>query len=130
MFQDRRSAAQRRSLAARLAGAAFAGFVLAILPGIAAAQEAEGTSDDDRVMLWTAVASIGALVLAAIGYAYRRMRGMDHPTPDELEMMGGHHDGHDESLAEHGAVEAVPPHAEAEHGPVSPTSGSHAASHG
>jgi hypothetical protein len=96
--------------------AALTGLVLAFLPAVAAAQEVGESSDRDRVMWWTALVSIGALVLAAVGYAYRRMRGMDHPTPDELEMMGGHHGGHDESAAEHGAHEAVPPHAEAEHG--------------
>jgi hypothetical protein len=105
-----------RSGQASHAVAALAGLVLALLPAVAAAQEAESTSDRDRVMWWTVLTAIGALLLAAVGYAYRRMRGMDHPTPDELEMMGGHHGGHDQSAAEHGAHEAVPPHAEAEHG--------------
>jgi deferrochelatase/peroxidase EfeB len=96
----------------------FAGLValgFALAPAAALAQEAGGTSDRDRVMIWTAVVSVIALVACAIGYAYRRMRGMDHPTPDELEMMG--HDGHhDQSAAEGHADQAVHPHAEAEHG--------------
>ena len=104
---------------------------LALLPRAAFAQETVTTSDRDRVMLWTAIAVVLSLLACAVGYAYRRMHGMDHPTPDELEMMGGHghgddahgHDGHAEgdyaSDAQHdgdGADLAVPPHAEAEHG--------------
>jgi hypothetical protein len=87
---------------------------LALLPGVAFAQEATGTSDRDRVMIWTAVAAALALIAAAIGYAWRRMQGMDHPTPDELEMMG---DGHVHG-GEHDDLAAVHPHAESEHSPA------------
>jgi hypothetical protein len=109
------SRARRLVFNVRWRTSALVAAMLALLPSVALAQEAETTSDRDRVMLWTAIASIVALILAAIGYAYRRMHGMDHPTPDELEMMGGHHGGHDESHAELHTAEAVPPHAEAEH---------------
>lgn len=47
-----------------------------------------------EVMLWTGLVVVLSLAACAVGYAYRRMRGMDHPTPDELEMMGGSHDEH------------------------------------
>jgi hypothetical protein len=49
-------------------------------------------------MIVTAVVSILALIACAIGYAWRRMEGMDHPTPDELQMMSEHgeHDEHEE----------------------------------
>lgn len=116
MAAPRRLRASNRARRTSNAVGALVGLVLALLPAIAAAQEAESTTDRDRVMWLTALVAVGTLTLAAIGYAYRRMRGMDHPTPDELEMMGGHHGGHDQSAAEHGAHEAVPPHAEAEHG--------------
>ncbi len=102
---------------------------LALLPCVASAQETAATSDRNRVMLWTAIAVALSLIVCAVGYAYRRMHGMDHPTPDELEMMGGHghgdgahgDDGHTDveyaSDAQHDREDlAVPPHAEAEHG--------------
>jgi hypothetical protein len=87
------------------------GIWLALLPGVASAQQVS-TPDRDRVMIWTAVAAVLALIACAIGYAWRRMEGMDHPTPDELEMMG---DDHAHGGGEHGADLAVHPHAEAEH---------------
>jgi hypothetical protein len=130
MLKVRRADASRLAPRARRASAALVGFVLAAVPGIVAAQEAETASDRDRVMLWTAAASIGALVLAAIGYAYRRLRDMDHPTPDEIEMMGDHHDSHDASHAPHGAPGGVPRLADAEHDPVVSASGPHPTSHG
>ncbi|MGH2587391.1 MAG: hypothetical protein ACRDJE_20945 [Dehalococcoidia bacterium] len=77
----------------------------ALLPGVAAAQEVT-SSDQDEVMIWTAVVSVLALLACAVGYAYRRMRGMDHPTPDELQMMEDHGpSGHGEHHGEtgHGA---------------------------
>jgi H+/gluconate symporter-like permease len=114
MTKRRRQSLHPSSLIPHPLAAAIVAAVLALAPSVALAQEAGGTSDRDRVMIWTAVVSIIALVACAIGYAYRRMRGMDHPTPDELEMMG--HDGHhDESAAEAHDDHAVHPHAEAEH---------------
>ena len=91
----------------------MAAVLLALLPGTALAQEVGG-DDRDRVMLWTLVAVVLSLVAASVGYAYRRTRGMDHPTPDELEMMNAEHGSH----GEHGETphgEAVHAHAEAEH---------------
>lgn len=77
---------------------ALLGAALALAPGAALAQEAGGSPDRNVIMIWTAIVSVLALVACAIGYAWRRMEGMDHPTPDELEMMGGHgHGGDDES---------------------------------
>lgn len=87
----------------------LAGAALALLPGVGFAQEAASSPDRSWVMIWTAVIAVLALAACAIGYAWRRMQGMDHPTPDELEMMG---DGHGED-AEHAAVH---PHAETEQG--------------
>jgi ABC-type nickel/cobalt efflux system permease component RcnA len=92
--------------------AALAGVTIALLPGAALAQDSAISPDSDRVMIWTAIVSILALIACAIGYAWRRMQGMDHPTPDELEMMGAH--GHDE----HDEHEAVPTHPESEHTPA------------
>lgn len=92
--------------------ATLAGATAALLPGAAFAQESPLAPDRDQVMIWTTIACILALVACAIGYAWRRMQGMDHPTPDELEMMGGHgHDEHDEHAADH-------PHPEADHTPA------------
>jgi hypothetical protein len=77
--------------------AALAGAIGALLPGAAFAQESAIAPDRNEVMIVTVVVSILALIACAIGYAWRRMQGMDHPTPDELEMMGSHgHDEHDE----------------------------------
>ncbi|MGD9894794.1 MAG: hypothetical protein AB7R89_33540 [Dehalococcoidia bacterium] len=71
--------------------------IVALLPGAAFAQESAISPDSDQVMIVTAVVSVLALIACAIGYAWRRMQGMDHPTPDELEMMGSHgHDEHEE----------------------------------
>ena len=90
---------------------ALAALLLALLPGAALAQEAGASNDRNDVILLTSLVVAGSLLLCAVGYLYRRARGMDHPTPDELEMQGGHgHDDHgDDGLA-------VPAHAEAEHG--------------
>jgi len=86
----------------------------ALLPAGASAQEL-GDLHRNGVMIWTAVVCGLALVACAIGYGYRRMNGMDHPTPDEIEMMGGH--GHGDGDHD-GQPEAVHPHADAEHTPV------------
>jgi hypothetical protein len=84
--------------------AALAGLLAALLPASAFAAT---SPDSDRVIIWTTTVVLISLFLCAVGYGYRRMRGMDHPTPDELEMAGGHgHDEHDD---------AVHPHPEAEH---------------
>ena len=100
---------------ARLRGAAVV--VAAILAAIPSTALAANGSDRQTVMIWTTVAIVVTLLLATIGYAYRRVRGMDHPTPDELQMMGG--DGHgDDAHADAGHGEAVPPHPEAERGPA------------
>jgi hypothetical protein len=77
--------------------AVLSSVIVALLPGAALAQESAISPDRTEVMIVTAVVSILALIACAIGYAWRRMQGMDHPTPDELEMMGSHgHDEHDE----------------------------------
>jgi hypothetical protein len=79
--------------------AVLAGAAIALLPGAALAQDPSSISPDrNGVMIVTAVVSILALIACAIGYAWRRMEGMDHPTPDELQMMSEHgeHDEHDE----------------------------------
>ena len=94
----------RSSILSPRAWAALAAASAALLPASAYAASA---SERRTVMLGTTVAIVIALALCAVGYAYRRVRGMDHPTPDELQMMGG--DGHGEAV--HG-------HAEAEHGTV------------
>lgn len=63
-----------------------------------------------EVMIWTSVAVILTLAACTIGYAYRRMRGMDHPTPDELEMMGGGHGADEHGAAGHDVPSASPAH--------------------
>ena len=93
---------------------ALAAVLLALLPGAAFAQEA-WTEDRNEVILLTSVIVVLSLALCAVGYLYRRARGMDHPTPDEIEMMGGHGHGGDD----HHDL-AVPPHPEAEHGTPAP----------
>jgi hypothetical protein len=82
----------RSLLRSRLA-AALAGLAAALAP--AAAFAADG-SDRNRVMIWTTVVVLITLFLAAVGYGYRRLRGMDHPTPDEIEMMSSAQHGHGE----------------------------------
>jgi hypothetical protein len=109
VVRPRSPRAARRSLRR---AAALAGATAALLPGAALAQESAFSPDRDGVMIWTTIACVLALAACAIGYAWRRMQGMDHPTPDELEMMGGH--GHDDQ-DEHAAVH---PHPEAEHTPA------------
>ena len=66
-------------------------------------------SNTGEVMLWTALVVVLSLAACAVGYAYRRMSGMDHPTPDELEMMGGGH-GHDEHAEAGHDAHAAPAH--------------------
>jgi hypothetical protein len=68
--------------------------LLALVPGVASA-EALPAPDRDGVMLWTAIVVIVALAVCAVGFAYRSMSGMDHPTPDEISMMGSHGHGDD-----------------------------------
>jgi hypothetical protein len=67
-------------------------------------------TDTGEVILWTVIAVVLSLAACAVGYAYRRMRGMDHPTPDEIEMMSGGH-GHDEHAeTTHEAATPAPAH--------------------
>ena len=83
---------------------ALAGAAVALLPGAALAQEPSSISPDRvEVMVVTAVVASLALIACAIGYAWRRMQGMDHPTPDELQMMSEHgeHDEHAPAAAHH-----------------------------
>jgi hypothetical protein len=82
-----------RSLLRSRLVAALAGLVAALTP--AAAFAADGTTRD-RVMIWTTVVVLLTLFLCAVGYGYRRLRGMDHPTPDEIEMMSAAEHGHGE----------------------------------
>jgi hypothetical protein len=91
-----------RRVMRRLAG--LAGATVAMLPGAALAQEPSSISPDrTAVMVVTAVVATLALIVCAIGYAWRRMQGMDHPTPDELEMMSEHgeHGEHAPAAAHH-----------------------------
>lgn len=78
------------------------GVLLALLPGATSAQPLGG-SERDEVLWGTTAAVLVALLLCAVGYAYRRSQGMDHPTPDELEM-AGHGHGHDDD--DHDAADA------------------------
>lgn len=74
----------------RRLGAMAAGFTSAMLPLVALAQEHGGgtefeaasratdpSTDWGVVMLVTAVATLGLFLLTAIGYGYRRVRGLD-----------------------------------------------------
>lgn len=82
----------------------LAGATIAMLPGVALAQDPSSISPDrNGVMIVTAVVASLALIACAIGYAWRRMQGMDHPTPDELQMMSEHgeHDEHAPAAAHH-----------------------------
>jgi hypothetical protein len=113
--------AVRTSLPRRLIAAGSA--LLALLPAAAFAQDAGGADDRDYVMIVTGAVIVLSLLACAVGYLYRRERGMDHPTPDEIEMMGGHGHGHQDE----GHGTAVPAHAEAEHAvPAGSAPGVHA----
>jgi len=93
--------------------AILAAIAVALAPVSALA--ADG-ADRDTAMIWTTAVVVLSLFACAVGYAYRRMRGMDHPTPDELEMAGGHgHDDHDEALHPHAAAEHAVPGAAGQH---------------
>lgn len=96
---------------------ALSALLLALLPGAALAQEVGASSDRNGVILLTSLVVVGSLLLCAVGYLYRRARGMDHPTPDEIEMMGGHGHGDEDHAAD---SLAVPAHPEAEHGTPAP----------
>jgi hypothetical protein len=85
----------RSLLRSRLA-AALAGLVAALAPVAAFADDG---STRDRVMIWTTVVVLLTLFLCGVGYAYRRLRGMDHPTTDEIEMMSSAEHPHGEHAA-------------------------------
>lgn len=90
--------------------------VLASLAPRGAFAQTGQSSDRDGVMIWTSVVVVGALLLTSVGYLYRRMRGMDHPTPDEIEMADGGH-GHADDASGHES-EGVLAHPEAEPTPM------------
>jgi hypothetical protein len=113
MSRPRRTATQSSVLSPQHFVAAAAATVAALIPSIASAQ-ALPEPQRYEVMIWTATIAVLALSACAVGFAYRRMRGMDHPTPDEIELMGGH--GHSDDHGE-GDGEA-PSHAEVEHAPT------------
>lgn len=79
---------------------------LALLPALLPSHLlVEANTDRRSVMTLTSLVIIGALLVCTVGYLFRRTRGMDHPTPDELEMAGAGH-GPDAADA-HGAPGGV-----------------------
>ena len=95
-----------RRLVRRRCGAAIgvvAGALAALLPSIAAADHParalDPPGDWPTALLLTAIALAATMVLAAVGYLYRRQRGLhwDYQLPhgalSEGEMGGDDHDG-------------------------------------
>ena len=76
--------------------AALAGAAVALMPALAAAQEQSralsATDDVGRVVLFTVLGFVGMLLVATVGYLYRRERdlGWDFQKPDA----GDHDDTH------------------------------------
>lgn len=79
---------------------------LALLPVLLPSQVlADASADRLSVMTLTTLVVAGSLLVCTVGYLFRRTRGMDHPTPDQLEMAGSGH-GPDAADA-HGAPGGV-----------------------